>query len=315
MTESIAQIEAHRIALTGHCYRMLGSATDADDAAQDTIIRAWRSIDRFDGRSSLRTWLYRIATNVCLDALHHRSRRFTPFDEQRAGSPEDALITKPRVHWLEPIADVKAVPANADPAERLMLQQSIRLAFVAALQYLPPKQRAVLILMEVLDWSAAETAAALDLSLASVNSALQRARATMATRDIRAVGELPEGQAQLLERYVDAFLRYDVDELVELLHQDAKMCMPPISLWLQGRQDIKAFLLGHGNGCRGSRLLKTSACGVPAFAQYRIDPAGGFKAWGLILLESNGNHVTGWCSFLDTEVLFPHFDLPLTLPA
>src|SRR5437867_2778047 len=183
MTIAPAQLEQHRTALTGHCYRMMGSAVDADDAVQETMVRAWRSLGRFDGRSSLRTWLYRIATNVCLDALADRSRRARPIEEGPEGSVNDALEARPRTHWLEPVPDARVLPTDADPSEQVVLRQSIRLAFVAALQHLPPKQRAVLLLTEVLGWSPAEIADSLDLSVAAVNSALQRARARVATRE------------------------------------------------------------------------------------------------------------------------------------
>src|SRR5437868_9398621 len=222
MTIAPAQLEQHRTALTGHCYRMMGSAVDADDAVQETMVRAWRSLDRFDGRSSLRTWLYRIATNVCLDLLAQRARRARPTESGSAGTVDDPLTTMPRTHWLEPVPDAHALPADADPYELIILRQSIHLAFVAALQHLPPKQRAALLLAEVLGWSAAEIAESLDTSVASVNSALQRARATLGSRDVANAGEpLSEAQSKLVQRYVDAFLRYDVDELVALLYQDA----------------------------------------------------------------------------------------------
>lgn len=311
-----AHLEEHRAALTGHCYRMLGSVVDADDAVQETMVRAWRGLDRFDGRSSLRTWLYRIATNVCLDALADRSRRERPVEEGPAGSVDDPLETRPRSHWLEPVPDARAVPADGDPAERVVLRQSIRLAFVAALQHLPPRQRAALLLTDVLGWSAAEVAQGLDTSVAAVNSALQRARATLATRDLGddPTGTLSDAQAALLDRYVAAFERYDVDGLTALLHEDAAMSMPPHALWLRGREAVRAWLLGRGLGCRGSRLLPTAACGAPAFAQYRPAPQGGHRAWGLIVLDLAGDRISGWTTFLDTESLFPRFELPLELP-
>src|SRR5690242_2449642 len=205
MSAAVAELETHRVALVGHCYRMLGSVVEADDAVQETMVRAWRSLDRFDGRASLRTWLYRIATNVCLDALADRARRARPIEDGPQGSIADPLEARPRTHWLEPIPDARAVPADLDPAEQVVLRQSIRLAFVAALQHLPPKQRAALILTEVLGWSAAEVAESLDTSVAAINSALQRARATLATRDLGdARPSLPEPQSALLDRYVTA---------------------------------------------------------------------------------------------------------------
>jgi RNA polymerase sigma-70 factor (ECF subfamily) len=309
-----AQFEAHRAVLTGHCYRMLGSVVDAEDAVQDTMIRAWRSLSGFDGRASLRTWLYRIATNVCLDTLSDRTRRARPI-EGPIGGLEDVLVERPRTHWLEPIPDANALPAQGDPAERAILRQSIRLAFVAALQHLPPKQRAVLILTEVLGWSAVEVAESLDTSVPAVNSALQRARATLAGRKDAGPSRLAEPDAHLLERYIDAFERYDVDALVALLHEDATLSMPPYSFWLQGPGNIRSWLLGRGSACRGSRLLPIDACGTRAFGQYRLSPDGGHEPFALVVLESSGDRITGWNSFLDTETLFPRFGLPSYLPA
>jgi RNA polymerase sigma-70 factor (ECF subfamily) len=239
-----------------------------------------------------------------------------PMEEQPAGSADDALETRPRTHWLEPVADARAIPADADPFERTALKQSIRLAFVAALQHLPPKQRAVLLLAEVLGWSAAEIAESLDTSAAAVNSALQRARATLAALDASG-GEpsLPDGQATLLARYVEAFERYDADALAALLREDATLSMPPYTLWLRGPQTIRTWLLGRGAGCRGSRLIPACASGAPSFAQYRPSPDGGHTPWALIVLELDGDGIASWNSFLDTEKLFPLFGLPPRLPA
>ncbi len=309
MPAQVEQFEQHRPALTGHCYRMLGSTADADDAVQETMIRAWRAIGNFDGRASLRTWLYRIATNVCLDLLADRGTRFRPM-EGPAGAVQGELVKLPHTHWLEPIPDARALPSDANPAELVILKQSIRLAFVAALQHLPPKQRAVLLLMEVLGWTAAEVAESLDTSTAAVNSALQRARATLAARHTEVPAELSPTQSQLLERYVDAFHAYDVDTLVSLLHEDATFSMPPYALWLRGPHAVHDWLLGHGIGCRGSRLLPTAASGSPAFAQYRAHPDGGHTPWALIVLELDGGRIAGWNSFLDTDTLFPQFGLP-----
>lgn len=312
----IEKLEAHRAAITGHCYRMLGSVVDADDAVQETMVRAWRSIERFDGRSSLKTWLFRIATNVCLDAIAARKRRARPVEEGPPGTIDDALVERPRTHWLEPIPDARAIDADADPAQAVMLRQSIRLAFVAALQHLPPKQRAALILTEVVGWSAAEVAATLETSVPAVNSALQRARATLDGRDLGAGGAaLSAEHERLLERYVDAFHRYDVDALAALLRDDVVFSMPPFALWLRGPTAVRGWLNGRGAGCRGSRLVPTAACGSPAFAQYHPDPAGGYRAWALAVLELEGDRIAAWTSFLDTETLFPRFGLPLTLTA
>lgn len=311
MNLPLNQLEEHRIALTGHCYRMLGSAVDADDAVQETMVRAWRSLERFDGRASLRTWLYRIATNVCLDALSERSRRERPVDVGPLGTPDDPLESRPRAHWLEPIPDVKAVPDDVDPAERVILRQSIRLAFVAALQHLPPKQRAALLLTEVLGWSAADVARSLETSVASIHSALQRARATLASCDLgEARPALTEAQAAMVDSYVAAFERYDVDALTSLLAKDARLSMPPYTMWLRGRETIKTWLLGRGAGCRGSRLVRTWASGQPAFGQWRQM---GKEPWALVVLEVSGDAITSMTSFLDTETLFPKFGLPKTL--
>ncbi len=319
MSIDIAQIESHRPALVGHCYRMLGSAFDAEDAVQETMVRAWQNLAKFEGRSSLRTWLYRIATNVCLDARSDRSRRARPVEDGPRRTVDDDLETLPRTHWLEPIPDAHALPSDANPHELTVLRQSIRLAFVAALQHLPPRQRAALILTEVLGWSAAEVADALDTSVPAINSALQRARATLAARDVSLApaaknDSLSDDEASLLDRYLDAFHQYDVDTLVSLLREDATLSMPPYDFWLQGPDTIRTWLLGRGNGCRGSRLLKTRASGVPAFAQYRANPAGGYKAWALIILELKDGRIGAWNSFLDVESLFPYFGLPLVLP-
>jgi RNA polymerase sigma-70 factor, ECF subfamily len=306
-------LEEHRAALTGHCYRMLGSAAEADDAVQETLVRAWRNLDRFEARSSMRTWLYRIATRVCLDALGDRSRRARPMELGPVGTPDDTLTQLPGSHWIEPIPDALALPSDADPSELVVLRQSIRLAFVAALQHLPPRQRAVLLLTEVLGWSAAEVAESLETSVASVNSALQRARATLATRDLtQARAPLSDAQSTLLDRYVEAFERYDVAALTGLLHQDATLSMPPFSLWLRGHEPIHQWMLGRGSGCRGSRLVPTSASGSPAFGQYRppAEPGGPHKPWALIVLELSGDRITAMNSFLDTATLFPRFGLP-----
>ena len=308
-------LEVHRPSITGHCYRMLGSAVDADDAVQETMVRAWRNLERFEERSSLRTWLHRIATNVCLDALADRKRRTRPTIDGAQGTIDDALVERERAHWLEPIPDARVVPANLDPAERLALRQSIRLAFVTALQSLPPKQRAALLLTDVVGCTAAEAAETLDTSVASINSALQRARETLGRREERAAPDLTEDQLALVDRYVAAFERYDIDELTSLMHEDATLSMPPYTLWLRGHESIAAWLLGHGIGCRGSRIVRTRACGVPAFAQYRPDPGGGHSAWALIVLEIEGERISEMISFLDVESIFPIFDLPLALPA
>ena len=310
----ITDLELHRAALTGHCYRMLGSAFDAEDAVQEAMVRAWKGLSRFDGRASLKTWLYRIATNVCLDALSSKARRARPIEEGPVGTVDDDLETRPRTHWLEPLPDARFLPADADPFETVALRQSTRLAFVAALQHLPSRQRAALLLSEVLGWSAQEVAESLEMSVTAVNSALQRARATLAAKNVASADEpLSDSQAELLEKYMDAFHEYDVDALVALMRQDATLSMPPYTLWLQGPDAIRAWLLGRGSGCRGSKLVRTDACGSPAFAQYRRSAEGAYHAWSLTVLELDGDRIKAWNAFLDTEGLFPLFGLPLTL--
>ena len=318
MADNLDQLEVHRPALMGHCYRMLGSVVDAEDASQESMIRAWKSMDRFDGRSSLKTWLYRIATNVCLDEISGRACRERPFEtgESSSGTPPmEALVQRDRVHWLEPIPDRHVIPASADPSERMILKQSIRLAFVTALQHLAPKQRAALLLTEVVGLSAAEAAETLETTPAALNSALQRARATLGQNRVESPTELSDAQRDLLQRYLTAFEAYDTEQLVGLLRDDAVLNMPPFTLWIRGPREIHAWLNGIGNGCRGSRLLPVEACGASAFAQYRVNPEGGHKAFAIITLELAGDRVATMTSFLDVETLFPRFNLPMTLPA
>jgi RNA polymerase sigma-70 factor, ECF subfamily len=311
------RLEHHRVELTGYCYRMLGAASEAEDAVQETLLRAWRSFDRFEGRASLRSWLYRIATNVCLDMLTGRERRARPMDLASAQPPDAALSVLPEATWIQPIPDGSVMPSDGDPAELAVARESIRLAFVAALQHLPPRQRAVLILREVLSWKATEVAELLDTTVASVNSALQRARSALATIDLAATGPgqpLDEAQRSLLARYVDAFERYDMESLTALLHEDATQSMPPYELWLRGRADILAFWVGPGHGCRGSRLIATVANGKPAFGQYKPGgPGGSFEAWALQVVDISGGRVVELTFFLDTATLFPLFGLPLRL--
>jgi len=311
------QLEQYRRELTGYCYRMLGSAFEADDAVQETMVRAWRSHDRFEGRSSLRSWLYRIATNVCLDMLDGRNRRARPMEIGAEGTGEGPLgDVLPESVWLQPMPDGRVLAPETDPAELAVQRESIRLAFMAALQHLPPRQRVVLILREVLRWKADEVAALLGSTVASVNSALQRARATMDASGLTA-GDVAEptddGQRELLGRYLDAFERYDLDSLTALLAEDATLSMPPFPLWMRGQDNIRQWFLGHGIGCRGSRLLPTVANGSPAFGQYRPRAGGGHEAWALQVLEIADGRIVGLNSFLDTPALFPLFGLPLAL--
>jgi RNA polymerase sigma-70 factor (ECF subfamily) len=314
-----ARLEAHRLELTGYCYRMLGSAFEAEDAVQETFIRAWRGFDRFEGRSKVRSWLYRIATNVCLDMRGASQRRALPIDLSPAQTADQALgPALPETTWIEPVPDDRAISSTGDPADVAVARESIRLAFVAALQHLPPRQRAVLILREVLRWKAEEVAELLETSVASVNSALQRARSTLASRDLdadRAAAPLDDDQQALLSRYVAAFEQYDMDALTSLLHEDAKWSMPPYELWLQTHEDVRLWCLGPGIGCRGSRLIATMANGSPAFGQYKPAPGGGLEAWSLQVVEITGDRISGITFFLDTERFFPLFGLPPRLEA
>ncbi|MFF5077161.1 sigma-70 family RNA polymerase sigma factor [Actinoplanes sp. NPDC000266] len=307
------QLEAFRPELTGYCYRMLGSGFEAEDAVQDTMVRAWKSYDSFEGRAALRSWLYRIATNVCLTMLGSAQRRVRPMDLGPAGSglATDPGEPRPDQIWVGPVPDDKVV----DPANVIAERESIRLAFVAALQHLPAKQRAVLILREVLAWSAQEVADLLDTSVAGVNSALQRARATLAAQESFDVYKpLDEDQKSLLSRYVSAFEAYDLKALTSLLHEDATLNMPPLPLWLQGPDDITAWMSGTGSGCRGSRLVPVVANGLPAFGQYRVAASGeGHDPWALIVLEISDGRIARVTNFLDTPRLFPFFDLPAHL--
>ncbi|MER7476897.1 sigma-70 family RNA polymerase sigma factor [Streptomyces sp. NPDC126510] len=321
-TDLDTRLEAHRTELTGYCYRMLGSSFEAEDAVQDTMVRAWRSYDKFEGRSSLRSWLYRIATNVCLDMLTAGNKRARPMDlTDSTPLAQAALSPRPDNTWLEPMPDARVLPTTGDPAEAAIAKESVRLAFMAALQQLPAKQRAVLILREVLAWKASEVAELLDTSVASVNSALQRARATLADRqepgaDAAVSDPLDEDQKKLLDRYVAAFEGYDMTALTALLHEDAVMTMPPFDLWLTGTRDITGFMTTLGAPCAGSRLVPVQVNGLPGFAQYKPDPdKGGFVPWAVQVLEISDGRITGFHCFLDTQRWFPLFDLPLHLEA
>jgi RNA polymerase sigma-70 factor (ECF subfamily) len=310
-------LEVYRRELTGYCYRMLGSAFEAEDAVQDTLLRAWQAADRFEGRSSVRSWLYRIATNVCLDMLRGHSRRARPMELGPSSPPDASYLGEmlPEHSWVSPIADSRVLPEDGDPAEIAVARETIRLAFVTALQHLPPRQRAALILCEVLRWQAAEAAVLLGTTVAAVNSALQRARATLAGLPEHArPSHADEDHGELLAQYVDAFERYDMTALVKLLHEDAIQSMPPFAMWLRGAANISAWMLGPGIECKDSRLLPVAACGSAAFAQYRVDPAGGHAPWALQVLEISGGRIAEFHAFLDTEALFPAFGLPAHLP-
>jgi RNA polymerase sigma-70 factor (ECF subfamily) len=306
------QLEQYRRELIAYCYRMLASPFEAEDAVQETFLRAWRSYDQFEGRAALRSWLYRIATNVCLDMLSGRERRATPMDLGPAREPIiENLNTLPEVTWIQPIPD---------PADETVARETIRLAFVAALQHLPPRQRAVLILCEVLRWKASEVAELLETSVASVNSALQRARATLDASNVSAADaptSVDGADAELLARYVDAFERYDIEALTSLIHEDATQSMPPFDMWLSGRADIFEWWFGPGIGCQGSRVIPTVAAnGAPAFGQYKPSETGdGYEPWALQVLEVSDGKIGEFTFFLDTDTLFPLFGLPARLDA
>ncbi|MGH3066517.1 MAG: sigma-70 family RNA polymerase sigma factor [Gaiellaceae bacterium] len=308
------QLELHRVELTAYCYRMLGSV-DAEDAVQETFIRAWRAYDRFEGRSALRSWLYRIATNVCFDMLESRKRRARPMDLGPASEPVVENLRTPDQLWIEPMPD-SLVVGGGDPAEIVGARESVRLAFVAALQQLPPRQRAVLILCEVLRWKATEVAELLETSVASVSSALQRARATLEASDATPSAMAPSVDAadeDLLRRYVEAFEQYDLEALTTLIREDATQSMPPFDLWLAGRDDILRWWVGPGSGCRGSRVIPVgSANGAPAFGQYKPrDDGEGYEPWALQVIEIENGKVVELSFFLDVETAFPRFGLPL----
>ena len=301
-----------------YCYRMLGSPFEAEDAVQETFLRAWRGFGGFEERSALKTWLHRIATNVCLDMLRGKERRLRPMDVGPARAPviENAR-TLPETTWLEPIPD-KLIAADPDPAETAVAKESVRLAFVAALQQLPARQRAVLVLCEVMSWKAAEVAELLDTTVASVNSALQRARATLKVSDVTSPDRVPaldDAKRELLARYVEAFERYDIALLTKVIREDATQSMPPYDLWLSGRENMFAWWFGPGAACRGSRLVPTmTANGSPAYGQYKPSATGkGYEPWALQVIELAPDGVAEITFFLRTDALFPLFGLPLRL--
>jgi RNA polymerase sigma-70 factor (ECF subfamily) len=313
------ELDQYRHELTAYCYRMLGSPFDAEDAVQDAFVRAWRSRDRFEGRAAMRSWLYRIATNVCLDMIKSRGRRARPMDLGPSREPIEANLNVPAdAHWIEPIPETLIAPER-DPAEEAVVRESVRLAFVAALQRLPARQRAVLILREVLDWQATEVAELLSTSVASVTSALQRARATMAASKADASRDgrpLSAADRALLERYVSAFERYDLSALTSLIREDAIQSMPPFDMWLRGRDDMMTWWFGPGIGCQGSRVIPVvNASGRPAFGQYKPSPNGGWEPWALQVLELSDGQITELTFFLDTARLFPLFGLPPRIDA
>jgi RNA polymerase sigma-70 factor (ECF subfamily) len=313
-------LERYRRPLTAYCYRLLASPFEAEDAVQESFVRAWRSLDQFEGRAALKSWLYRIATNVCFDMLKASERRARPMDLGPAGEPIEAnLRTRPETTWIEPLPDRAVVAEDGDPAEIAQTRETIRLAFVAALQHLPPRQRATLVLCEVLRWQATEVAELLGTSVASVNSALQRARATIDSAQLSpstTVDRLSAEDRALLDRFVGAFERYEIEELTQLIHEDAQQSMPPFDLWMRGREDIFAWWWGPGIVCQGSRVIPAgTANGSPAFAQYKPAPGGGYEPWALQVLEVSGGRIAELTFFLDVERVFPLFGLPARLDA
>jgi RNA polymerase sigma-70 factor (ECF subfamily) len=316
LTHDFSDFEQHRPALTGYCYRMLGSPFDAEDAVQESFVRAWKSRERFEGRSAVRSWLYRIATNVCLDVLKGQQRRVRPMDLGDASEPLAIHLNIPTdKRWVEPIP-MSMVAPEADPADQAVERESVRLAFVAALQKLPARQRAALILREVLRWEASEVAELLGTTVASVTSSLQRARATLAASHLSSNDPLPALSAAdraMLDRYVVAFERYDMKALTALIREDATQSMPPFDMWLAGRDDIFAWWVGPGISCKDSRVIPVvSANGSPAFGQYKPSPDGGLEPWALQVLELKDGRIVEFTFFLDTARLFPLFGLPLT---
>ncbi len=316
--QAFGELDNYRVELTAYCYRMLGSPFDAEDAVQDTFVRAWRSREQFEGRAAIRSWLYRIATNVCLDTLKGKERRVRPMDLGPACEPIEANLRMPEIPWLEPVP-LHLVSPERDPADAAVASESIRLAFVAALQHLPARQRAVLILREVLDWQASEVAELLQTSVASVNSGLQRARATLAKTqagESKATRSLSDADRTMLERYVKAFERYDLRALTALIREDASQSMPPFDMWLSGRDDVLAWWFGPGIGCKGSRVVPApSANGLPTYGQFKPSPSGGYDPWALMVLELQDGLISEFTFFLDTAKLFPLFGLPPHLDA
>ena len=307
-------LELYRRELTGYCYRMLGSAFEADDAVQETMLRAWKNADGFEGRASVRSWIYKIATNVCLDALRGEKRRALPMDLGPSSPPLESLLRPwpSEDIWVTPIPDAKVMPEHGDPAQIAEVRDSVRLAFVTALQHLPARQRAALILCEVLRLPATEAAQVLDSSVASVNSALQRARATLAELpDEQRPASVDQDNAELLARYVDAFCRYDMKALLALIREDAVMTMPPFEMWVRGNADITAWMVEPTpSQCAGSVMMPIRANGVLGWGQYKPDPDGGYEPWALQVHEVSGGKLSRLTFFLNTPVLFPLFGLP-----
>ncbi len=304
-------LERLRGPVVAYCYRMLGSVHAAEDAVQETMLRAWRSRNGLQDPDGLRPWVFKIATNVCIDALNDRRRRALPMDLGGPSDPRDQLgVRLPESVWVEPIPTGRR-PGGVDPLERAVERESIRLAFVAALQHLAPRQRAVLILRDVLRWRAAEVAELLDTSVAAVNSALRRARAALAGARARAAtvpspGESPD--PRVVERYVDAFQRFDVEAIVALLHRDVVVSMPPFPFWLRGREAFRTWLESTASACAHARMEVTEANGCPAVAVYDRGADGGLEPSAIHVLEGRDGRIGALHAFLDPTV-FPMFGM------
>jgi RNA polymerase sigma-70 factor (ECF subfamily) len=307
------QIEPFRRELTGYCYRMLASPFDAEDAVQETLLRAWRGLSRFEDRMGLRPWLYRIATNVCFDMLKGRSRRALPAEVAPVATGQFVMGSpRPEATWIAPISDEFVASPDPDPGEVAIGRESIRLAFIAALQHLAPRQRAVLILRDVLRWQASEVAEFLETTETGVNSMLRRARSAIAGADLDAIpASSPEIEQEILAGYVDAFQRYDVDALVDLLHEDVLIAMPPFELWLRGVGDARTFLASMDDGGH-DRVIPVAANGQPAVAVWRPDPTTGtLEAYALMVIEIAGDKIASIHAFLDPAI-FAAFGLSTT---
>jgi RNA polymerase sigma-70 factor (ECF subfamily) len=305
----VSELEHLRGPMLAYCYRMLGSTHDAEDAVQETMVRAWRSLERLEDPSGLRPWVYRIATNVCIDASTRTRRRALPMD---LAAPDDGRgelgAPLPESVWVGPIPS-RLIAADGDPLDRAVSRESIRLAFVAALQHLLPRQRAVLILRDVLRWRAAEVAELLGTSVDAVNSTVRRARAALA--EARATRQMPEDEAvdpRLLAAYVEAYERFDVERIVALLHRDVVVSMPPFSFWLRGREAFRTWLASGGTGCQPARVVVVEANGSPAVAMSRLGADGALATSAIHVLEWHGGQVTSLCAFLDPS-LFSLFGL------
>lgn len=311
------ELEALRGPITGYCYRMLGSAHAAEDAVQETMVRAWRGLKGLDDRSGLRPWAYRIATNVCIDALNDRRRRALPMD--LAGSDDgrgDLGPPLPESTWVQPMPS-RLLGVGEDPLERAVSRETIRLAFVAALQHLLPRQRAVLILRDVLRWRAAEVADLLGTSVDAVNSSLRRARVALArARSDEGLSPAPGEavDARLLELYIDAFERFDIDRIVSLLHRDAVVSMPPFAFWLHGRDAFRVWLTSTGPACGRERHVLTEANGCPAVAVYAPGAGGALVPSAVHVLEWRDGRIAALHAFLDPS-LFAVFGLATVDPA